>query len=85
MDSANHPGFHDPAKAKVEVDVGYAIAVSLPGTSYRVLFRLLSDEPRLVQSKELSVDRAAPMSHRDFEAMAWEAATQKARELGWIT
>ena len=85
MGSAKHPNFYDSAKAKVQVAVGYTIGVSLPGTSYQVLFRLSPDEPRLLQSANLAVDKQAPMSHKDFEAMAWEAANQKARELGWIS
>jgi hypothetical protein len=84
MGSANHPNFYDHAKAKVDVTVDYAIAISLPGTGYRVQYRLSPDEPRLIQSANLAVDKQAPMSHKDFEAIAWEAATHKARELGWI-
>src|SRR5688572_24473038 len=37
-----------------------------------------------IQAKQLTVDREAPMSHKDFEALAWTAANAKARELGWI-
>ena len=70
--------------ASCQVDVeGEQISVTLPGTNYRALFHLSKDEPRLIQSSQLSVDKAAPMSHKDFEAMAWEAANAKARELGW--
>ena len=85
MGSAKHPNSYDHARAKAEIAVDHSIAVSLPGTTYRVLFRLSPDEPRLLQSANLAVDKEAPMSHRDFEAMAWEAANQQARELGWIS
>ena len=63
---------------------GDVIAVSLPGTAYRAFFRRVRDKQRLSQDPQLSVDKGAPMSHQDFEAMAWKAATNKARELGWI-
>ena len=85
MGSHKNLSSYDHSKTKVEIDVGYALAVSLPGTSYRVLFRLSPDEPRLLQSANLAVDKEAPMSHRDFEALAWKAANEKARELGWIS
>jgi hypothetical protein len=49
-----------------------------------VLFFLSPDEPKLIQAKQLTVDREAPMSHKDFEALAWTAANAKARELQWI-
>jgi hypothetical protein len=63
---------------------GNLITVTLPGTNYRALFRLSPDEPRLIQDSQLTVDKAAPMSHQDFEAMAWEAANAKAKEVGWL-
>ena len=28
--------------------------------------------------------KQAPLAHSDFEAMAWEAANAKAKELGWF-
>jgi hypothetical protein len=68
---------------QVELD-GDLITVTLPGTNYRALFRLSPDEPRLIRASQLSVDKAAPMSHQDFEAMAWEAANAKASEVGWL-
>jgi hypothetical protein len=52
-------------RAEVEGDF---IVVTLPGTTYRVLFSLSPDEPKLVQAQQLTVDREAPMSNRDFEA-----------------
>jgi hypothetical protein len=70
---------------EVKVDVeGDVIVASLPGTAYRALFTVPHDERRLIQSKMMSVDRAASISHKEFEALAWTAANAKARELGWI-
>lgn len=71
------------ASCHVEVQ-GDVITVTLPGTNYQALFHRSKDEPRLIQANQLAVDKAAPMSHQDFEAMAWEAAHDKARELGWL-
>jgi hypothetical protein len=32
----------------------------------------------------MMVDKDAPIPREQFEALAWEAAIEKARELGWI-
>ena len=40
--------------------------------------------PGLVQSDYMTDDKDASSSRREFEELAWEAATAKARELGWI-
>jgi hypothetical protein len=70
-------------RIKVKVD-GDRLVVTMRGTSYRAFFLRSPDEPKLVQAASLAVDNAAAMSHKDFEAMAWEAAIAKAKELGWI-
>jgi hypothetical protein len=63
---------------KVEGD---RIVVRLPGTTFRTTyFRIASG---LAEAKFMSVDRSATISAADFESLAWEAAKQKARELGW--
>jgi len=63
----------------------YRVIVSAPGTSFRASFSKAENEPRLVQSLEMSVEMGNPSQHRkDFEALAWDAANAKARELGWI-
>ena len=70
---------------KINVDVKrQRLIVTLEGTSYRTVFCLSPDKSRLIESGALAVDRAAPMAHKDFEALAWEAANAKARDLGWI-
>ena len=69
----------------INVDVeGDLLVVSLPGTSYRDLYFRSPDQLKLVQAPNLAVDKEAPMTHEQFEALAREAATKKARELGWI-
>jgi hypothetical protein len=70
---------------KMNVDVeGDLLVVSLPGTSYRALYFKSPNNLKLVQAPNLAVDKEAPMSHEQFEALACEVATKKARELGWI-
>ena len=61
------------------------IVVTMPGTSFRTSFFKSDDEPSLVQSPAMSVEKEAPSDkRRAFEALAWEVADAKARELGWI-
>jgi hypothetical protein len=48
MGSENHPKLDASTPLKVEVN-GDVIAVSLPGTAYRVLFRHRPNQPRLFQ------------------------------------
>ena len=70
---------------QINVDVKrQRLIVTLEGTSYRAVFRLSPDKSQLIESGAVAVDKAAPMAHEDFEALAWEAANAKARELGWI-
>ena len=68
-------------KAEVE---GEIIVVTLPGTSYRVNYRKNPDAPGIVQSRIMLGDSSAPISGAEFEDLAWRAANQKARELGWL-
>jgi len=56
-----------------------AIIVTLPGTSYCVVYRKGAD-PWL----EIRDDPNSPISKFIFRARAWITADEKARELGWI-
>jgi hypothetical protein len=67
-------------KAEVE---GEHIIVTMPGTSFRVVYQKHSDGLGLMQSLGMSRDSTAPISLAEFEALAWKAANEKARELGW--
>jgi len=61
------------------------IVVSLPGSSYSVMYYKPSNSPQLL-AKRIS-DRDDPrvaMRLSEFLAAAWRAANDKARELGWI-
>ena len=59
-----------------------AIIVTLPGTSFRVVYRKEAD-PWLLAS-DVHDDPSLPITKSTFRARAWVAANDKARELGWI-
>jgi hypothetical protein len=63
---------------------GQRLVVTMGDTGYRAVFYKHPDEPRLVAAKSMAVDKDAPLYHKEFERLAWEAANAKARELGWI-
>ena len=66
---------------RIQVEVkDEKLVVTMDDTSYRAIFYKSPDEPRLIQAASLAVDREAPMSHEDFEALAWTAAKAKARD-----
>jgi hypothetical protein len=59
-----------------------AIIVTLPGTSFCVVYRKGAD-PWLLAS-DIRDDPNSPISRFIFRARAWTAANDKARELGRI-
>ena len=62
-----------PMQHTVNVDVeGDMLVAWLPGTAYRALYFRSPNQKRLAQAKQLTVDKAAPMTHEEFEALAWE-------------
>jgi len=66
---------------QVAVEDG-AIIVTLPGTSFCVVYRKGADPWLLVF--DIRDDPNSPISKYTFRARAWVAANDKARELGWI-
>ncbi len=60
----------------VEVS-GDEIIVTQRGSKFRVVYRKSEDQPQLVV-------KGTPRGNYDFLARAWQAANDKARELGWI-
>ena len=58
------------------------IIVTLPGTSFCVVYRKGADPWLLVS--DIRDDPNSPISKYTFRARAWVAANDKARELGWI-
>jgi hypothetical protein len=68
----------------VEV-LGDEIIVILPATSYGVTYYKPSNSPQLVAKNFLSKnDSRAPITQAEFLSRAWQAANEKAQELGWI-
>ena len=65
---------------------GSDIIVTLPGTNYVVTYYRAAAFPQQLLSKSHSgrEDQGAPMTETEFHARAWRAATNKARELGWL-
>jgi predicted alpha/beta hydrolase family esterase len=61
------------------------IIVILPATSYGVVYHKPANAPQLLVKNFLSKnDSGAPMTQAEFFSRAWQAANDKARELGWI-
>ena len=66
---------------RIEVQ-GHYIVVAMRGTCLRARFRK-QDAPWLAMDG-YQEDSEAPITLKEFRAVAWEAANEKARELGWI-
>jgi hypothetical protein len=69
-------------RPRVEVE-GDDIIVTLPGTTFRVIYRKPNQSPGLV-AFDVRGDKIAGISQVDFLALAWRVANDKAKELGWI-
>ena len=68
------------------IDVlGGNIRVSLAGSNYAVTYHKPRNSAQLLAKSLLTKeDRHASMTQGEFLALAWRAANDKARELGWI-
>jgi hypothetical protein len=72
-------------KVAVEVD-GDVLVVTLPGTAFSITYEK-TDENRLVASSFYTGKRpneTRKVTFPKFLGLAWTAANEKARELGWI-
>jgi hypothetical protein len=68
----------------VEV-IGGKIRVSLAGSNYAVTYHKPRNSAQLLaKSLPINEDRNASMTQGEFLALAWRAANDKAREMGWI-
>ena len=65
----------------VEVRGSY-ILVAMRGTCFRAKYRK-QDAPWLAVDG-YAEDSEAPITFNEFRALAWEAANEKARNLGWV-
>jgi hypothetical protein len=69
---------------RIEV-MGDEIMVILPATSYGITYYKPANSPQLLAKDFRSKsDSRAPITYAEFLARAWQAANDKARELGWI-
>jgi hypothetical protein len=68
------------------VDVlGANIRVSLAGSNYAVTYHKPRNSPQLLaRSLPVNEDQNAAMTQGEFLVLAWRAANDKAREMGWI-
>src|SRR5262245_50123407 len=66
---------------RVEVQ-GHYIRVAMRGTCLRAKFRK-QGAPWLAMD-ECKEDSEALISFKEFRTLAWEAANERARELGWV-
>jgi hypothetical protein len=61
------------------------ILVSLPETSYSVIYFKREGSPQLsARSIPMADDLRTPLKLSEFLRRAWREANDKARELGWI-
>jgi hypothetical protein len=60
------------------------IIVNLPGTRFSITFRKDPDSPNLIELAEWTQADPEGGSLALFRARAWEAAEEKAREIGWF-
>ena len=66
---------------RVEVQGSY-ILVAMRGTCFRAKYR--KQEAPWLAMDEWAEDSEAPITFRRFRTVAWEAANEKARDLGWV-
>jgi len=66
---------------RVEVQGSY-ILVAMRGTCLKAKYR--KQEAPWLAMDEYAEDSEAPMTFQEFRTLAWEAANEKARDLGWV-
>jgi len=73
-------------KSKVHVEVsGSEIVVRMPGTSFNIVYEKTDDNQLIANSFSGKVqNEKAQVSFPRFLALAWTAANEKAKEIGWI-
>ena len=61
------------------------IVVTMPDTSFRVVYRKPDRAPQLVARLDyFQNQQEGPITREEFLTLAWKLANDKARELGWI-
>jgi hypothetical protein len=74
-------------RQKVDVKVaGDVLVVTMPGTDFRITYEK-TDENRLVASNfhaRQHLEKRCRVSFPRFLGLAWTAANDKAKEIGWL-
>ena len=74
-------------RSKITVEVlDDEILVTMPGTSFSIVYEKTKDNQLIANSfsARKNQDQKRNVSFPRFLALAWTAANEKARELGWI-
>jgi len=74
-------------RSKISVKVsGADIIVTMPGTSFNVVYEKTGDNQLIANSFSApkAQVKARKISFPQFLALAWIAANEKAKEIGWI-
>ena len=66
---------------RIEVQGPY-ILVAMRGICLKAKYR--KQEAPWLAMDEYAEDLGAPMTLKEFRTLAWEAANEKARDLGWV-
>ena len=78
-------GLHWFKGPKIVVEVaGSEILVTLPGTSLSVVYEKTDENQLIASSFSARKDEKRKVSLPKFLALAWTAANEKAKQLGWI-
>ena len=78
-------GLHWSREPEIVVEVkGGEILVTMSGTSLSVVYEKTEDSHLLVNSFSARKDEKRKLSLPKFLALAWTAANEKAKQIGWI-
>jgi hypothetical protein len=78
-------GLHWSREPEIVVEVkGGEILVTMPSTSLSVVYEKTEDNQLIVNSFSARKDEKRKLSLPKFLALAWTAANEKAKQIGWI-
>ena len=78
-------GLHWSREPEIVVEVkGGEILVTMPSTSLSVVYEKTEDNQLIVNSFSARKDEKRKLSLPKFLALAWPAANEKAKQIGWI-
>jgi hypothetical protein len=78
-------GLHWFKGPKIVVEVaGSEILVTMPGTSLSVVYEKTDDNQLIANSFSARKDEKRKLSLPKFLALAWTAANEMAKQIGWI-